>query len=244
MKPGTRYGDLPKHLRRYRDDIFDDKYNRLSWDDVSRSITAHIAKDGYWYIHPSEQRTLTVREAARIQTFPDHFRFAGTRSHAFRQIGNAVPVALAEAIGRQIAALFEDASAGSRSAPHADSPRFVRPSSSGEPATRRRRLGAIRASLGRYWRVFALATGMARATKWSRPSLGDFLRRRVLRSRGDRQGSEQAAVGNSSRFTPCSRAHRARHRRMTNEVGRMTRGRRPHRLGPSDEAIVRAIGLE
>jgi len=102
MKPGTRYGELPDHLRRYRDDIFDDKYNKLSWNEVSRSITAHIAKDGYWYIHPSEPRTLTVREAARIQTFPDHFRFAGTRSHAFRQIGNAVPVALAEAIGRQI----------------------------------------------------------------------------------------------------------------------------------------------
>lgn len=104
MKPGTRYSDLPKHLKRYRDDIFNDKYNRLPWDDVSRSITAHLAKDGYWYIHPSEQRTLTVREAARIQTFPDHFRFAGTRSHAFRQIGNAVPPALAEAIGREIAA--------------------------------------------------------------------------------------------------------------------------------------------
>jgi DNA (cytosine-5)-methyltransferase 1 len=103
MKPGTLYGDLPKHLRRYRDDIFDDKYNRLSWDNVSRSITAHIAKDGYWYIHPSESRTLTVREAARIQTFPDNFRFAGNRTHAFRQIGNAVPVALAAAIGRQIA---------------------------------------------------------------------------------------------------------------------------------------------
>lgn len=104
MKPGTRYGDLPKRLRRYRDDIFDDKYNRLSWDDVSRSITAHLAKDGYWYIHPSEQRTLTVREAARIQTFPDHFRFAGSRSHAFRQIGNAVPAALGEAVAGEIVA--------------------------------------------------------------------------------------------------------------------------------------------
>src|SRR5262249_38816880 len=66
MKPGTRYTELPKRLRRYRDDIFDDKYNRLGWKGVSRSITAHIAKDGYWYIHPSEARTLTVREAARI----------------------------------------------------------------------------------------------------------------------------------------------------------------------------------
>lgn len=102
MKPGTRYGDLPAQYRRYRSDIFNDKYNRLGWDSLSRSITAHIAKDGYWYIHPSEPRTLTVREAARIQTFPDRFRFAGTRSSAFQQIGNAVPPALAEVIGEQI----------------------------------------------------------------------------------------------------------------------------------------------
>ena len=102
MKPGTRYGDLPKHLRRYRADIFNDKYNRLAWNDLCRSITAHIAKDGYWYIHPLEDRTLTVREAARVQTFPDMFRFAGTRSHAFRQIGNAVPPALGAAVGKAI----------------------------------------------------------------------------------------------------------------------------------------------
>lgn len=102
MKPGTRYGDLPEHLKRYRDDIFDDKYNRLDWNSVSRSITAHIAKDGYWYIHPSELRTLSVREAARIQTFPDRFRFAGSRSHAFRQIGNAVPPAMGETVGRAL----------------------------------------------------------------------------------------------------------------------------------------------
>jgi DNA (cytosine-5)-methyltransferase 1 len=93
--PTLRYGDLPEHLRRYRADIFDDKYHRLTWDDLSRSITAHIAKDGYSYIHPGEPRTLTVREAARIQTFPDRFRFAGSRSHAFAQIGNAVPPKLA-----------------------------------------------------------------------------------------------------------------------------------------------------
>lgn len=99
MKAGTLYSDLPQELRRYRDDIFDDKYNRLAWGDLSRSITAHIAKDGYWYIHPDQHRTLTVREAARIQTFPDHFRFAGSRSDQFAQIGNAVPPALAEAIG-------------------------------------------------------------------------------------------------------------------------------------------------
>jgi DNA (cytosine-5)-methyltransferase 1 len=102
MKPGTLYSDLPESLRRYRADIFDDKYNRLAWDDLSRSITAHIAKDGYWYIHPDQHRTLTVREAARIQTFPDNFRFSGTRSHQFAQIGNAVPPSLAKAIGEAL----------------------------------------------------------------------------------------------------------------------------------------------
>jgi len=102
MAKGYRYPDLPDRLKRYRDDIFDDKYNRLRWDDRSRSITAHIAKDGYWYIHPSEHRTLTVREAARIQTFPDHFRFSGSRSDAFRLIGNAVPPLLGSVIGTAI----------------------------------------------------------------------------------------------------------------------------------------------
>ena len=95
----TRYSDLPDELKRYRDDIFDDKYKRLDADDVSRTITAHIAKDGYWYIHPEQNRTLTVREAARIQTFPDWFRFAGPPSAAFRQIGNAVPPRLGFAVG-------------------------------------------------------------------------------------------------------------------------------------------------
>lgn len=99
MSHETRYSDLSPELKRYRDDIFDDKYKRLNWDDVSRTITAHIAKDGYWYIHPEQDRTLTVREAARLQTFPDWFRFAGPPSAAFRQIGNAVPVRLGEAIG-------------------------------------------------------------------------------------------------------------------------------------------------
>ncbi|MFB4317614.1 DNA cytosine methyltransferase [Actinomadura sp. 21ATH] len=97
MNHKTLYSEIPDHLRRYRADQFDDKYKRLDWNDYSRSITAHIAKDGYWYIHPEQHRTLTVREAARIQTFPDHFRFAGTRSDAFRQIGNAVPPRLGHA---------------------------------------------------------------------------------------------------------------------------------------------------
>jgi len=102
MDSKTLYSDLDPELRRYRDDIFDDKYKRLDPHDLSRTITAHIAKDGYWYIHPYQERTLTVREAARIQTFPDRVRFAGPPSAAFRQIGNAVPPALARRLGEAI----------------------------------------------------------------------------------------------------------------------------------------------
>ena len=99
----TKYSELPEELKRYRDDIFDDKYKRLDADSLSRTITAHIAKDGYWYVHPRTNRTLTIREAARIQTFPDHFRFAGSPTAALRQIGNAVPPRLARAIGSAVA---------------------------------------------------------------------------------------------------------------------------------------------
>ncbi|MEY9959245.1 DNA (cytosine-5-)-methyltransferase [Streptacidiphilus sp. MAP5-52] len=100
MESDTLYSHVDESLRRYRADSFTDKYKKLDWAQRSRSITAHIAKDGYWYIHPDQNRTLTVREAARVQTFPDWFRFAGTRSDAFRQIGNAVPPLLGEAAAK------------------------------------------------------------------------------------------------------------------------------------------------
>jgi DNA (cytosine-5)-methyltransferase 1 len=99
MPEGGTYADLPARLQRYRSDIFTDKYKRLAWNEVSRSITAHIAKDGYWYIHPEQPRTLSIREAARVQTFPDDFRFAGQPSLRLKQIGNAVPPLLAESLG-------------------------------------------------------------------------------------------------------------------------------------------------
>ncbi len=114
LKPGETYRNVPEHLRRYRSDIFDDKYLRLSFDDLSRTITAHIAKDGYWYIHPSEDRTLSIREAARIQTFPDRFRFAGAPSSRYRQIGNAVPPLLASAIASSVRSALEDTRIGER----------------------------------------------------------------------------------------------------------------------------------
>ena len=99
LKEGGTYEDLPTSLQRYRTDIFTDKYKRLAQNGLSRTITAHIARDGYWYIHPTQPRTLSIREAARIQTFPDWFRFAGEPSHRYRQVGNAVPPLLAEALG-------------------------------------------------------------------------------------------------------------------------------------------------
>ena len=108
LEPGDTYMDVPEHLRRYRSDIFIDKYLRLSFEDLSRTITAHIAKDGYWYIHPREDRTLSIREAARIQTFPDKFRFAGHPSRRYRQIGNAVPPLLASAIASSIKSALEE----------------------------------------------------------------------------------------------------------------------------------------
>ncbi|PSB33705.1 DNA cytosine methyltransferase [Stenomitos frigidus] len=102
MDHQTRYSDLPEALKRYRDDIFDDKYKRLGWDEPSRSITAHLARDGYWYIHPEQHRCLTIREAARIQSFPDWYRFCGHPSHAYRQIGGAVPPLLGKYLGKAI----------------------------------------------------------------------------------------------------------------------------------------------
>lgn len=103
MEQGQKYQDVPEEYRRYRSDQFKDKYYKLKWDAPSVTITSHMAKDGYRYIHPEQIRTLSVREAARVQSFPDQFRFAGHRSSRYRQIGNAVPPLLARAIAQTIA---------------------------------------------------------------------------------------------------------------------------------------------
>lgn len=118
MDTDTRYSDLPDEFKRYRDDIFDDKYKRLDENNLSRTITAHIAKDGYWYIHPRQNRTITVREAARIQTFPDWYRFAGPPSAAFKQIGNAVPPLAARRIGEAINAALDESKPAPLSSQH------------------------------------------------------------------------------------------------------------------------------
>lgn len=86
-----------------RNNIFKDKYFKLKYDDVCKTITSHMKFDCNMYIHPTQPRGLSPREAARIQTFPDDFVFYGPQNSWYKQIGNAVPVKLAKVIGEEIA---------------------------------------------------------------------------------------------------------------------------------------------
>ncbi len=83
----------------YARHIFKDRYTRQHRNRLSSTIVAHLSKDGLMFIHPTQNRTLTPREAARIQSFPDWFTFPVARTHQYRLIGNAVPPLLARAIG-------------------------------------------------------------------------------------------------------------------------------------------------
>lgn len=93
-----------RHLNNYqnRNDIFKDKYYKLKNDDVSKTITSHMKYDCHMYIHPKQARGLSPRESARLQTFPDDYLFRGTLNNWYKQIGNAVPVKLAEYIANKI----------------------------------------------------------------------------------------------------------------------------------------------
>lgn len=81
-----------------RSKIFKDKYFKLNNDKVSKTITSHMKFDCNMYIHPTQSRGLTPREAARIQSFPDDYFFEGTKSQCYSQIGNAVPPLLSHYI--------------------------------------------------------------------------------------------------------------------------------------------------
>lgn len=98
-----------KPLRRqfippYPDDCFDEKWRKLVGSLPSHTLTAHLSKDTYSHIHfnSRQARAITVREAARLQSFPDAFRFEGNTGDMFTQIGNAVPPLLAKAVGNAI----------------------------------------------------------------------------------------------------------------------------------------------
>lgn len=111
MKEGEKWKDLPEDIRKnygYRDDIFNDKFKKLKKDEPSWTVVAHLYKDGYMYIHPVEPRTITVREAARLQSFPDTFIFKGSRTDQFKQVGNGVPSLLAKAVAESVRGMLED----------------------------------------------------------------------------------------------------------------------------------------
>jgi DNA (cytosine-5)-methyltransferase 1 len=111
------YNDLPERLKTHKNrHSFFDRFKVVA-DNLpySHTVVAHISKDGHYYIHPEieQNRSISVREAARLQTFPDDFYFEGvkeghSRTAAFKQIGNAVPPLMAESIAGIIEKLIDD----------------------------------------------------------------------------------------------------------------------------------------
>lgn len=103
------YSKLPSHLQTHKNTkSFLDRYSVVEPEGCSHTVVAHISKDGHYYIYPTPNptienaRSITVREAARLQSFPDDYYFEGSRGAAFKQIGNAVPVVLAYKIAKEI----------------------------------------------------------------------------------------------------------------------------------------------
>jgi DNA (cytosine-5)-methyltransferase 1 len=103
------YADLPKNLQRHRNkESFLNRFQVVDPFGSSHTVVAHIAMDGHYYIYPTlnptieNVRSITIREAARLQSFPDDYFFEGCRTTIFKQIGNAVPVVLAEKIAKEI----------------------------------------------------------------------------------------------------------------------------------------------
>lgn len=105
-----------KHLSDVRPDLihhdpkhFGNRYTVQDYDKPGKTVVAHLYKDGNLFIHPdpNQERTFTVREAARVQSFPDDFKFVGARTHQFKQVGNAVPPLMAKAIAKAIREILD-----------------------------------------------------------------------------------------------------------------------------------------
>jgi len=108
-KERLKYPDLPEELKTHKNQkSFLDRYKVVDIFGLSHTMVAHIAKDGHHYIYPDKNqvRSLSVREAARIQSFPDNYYFEGGRSAAFKQIGNAVPPLMSKEIAKKIKELL------------------------------------------------------------------------------------------------------------------------------------------
>jgi DNA (cytosine-5)-methyltransferase 1 len=109
-KTRLKYSDLPARLQTHNNtEAFLDRFKVVDPIGHSHTMVAHISKDGHYYIYPDSKqiRSISVREAARIQSFPDDYFFEGGRTAAFKQIGNAVPPLMAKAIAMKISELLQ-----------------------------------------------------------------------------------------------------------------------------------------